>query len=358
MTQPSESRHARDWWHDAGTLPRIAVFLVIIAASWFMLKELAVLLRPLLLAILFCYVILPLHKRIHKGRSETATIALMAGGVLGVCAVLGILVYGSILEFNEQLPRLSKRAEEWTQRLKGWSDESLPPWLSRGVDDAIRAETQGAQVVKDAGKSMLSIAADVLIEAVIVGLYVIFLLIEARRLSRRLENGFSTEQSKSIAATLQRINVSIASYLKAKVRSSFILAAPAMLILIVFGVKFAVIWGLLTFFCNFIPYVGTVVGCGSPLIFSFLDLPMGWQPFAVASLLIAVHAASSALVEPTILGRAVGLSPLVILISLTLWGLCWGLVGMFLAVPLTVTLKIVFANLEATKGIAQLLGDD
>lgn len=357
MAQQDQRTTSTDWWRDAGTLPQVAVFLVIIAASWFMLKELAVLLRPLLLAILLCYVILPLHKRLHQGRSELKTIVMMTGGVLVICTILGILVYGSILEFNDQLPRLTQRGQEWSQRVKGWSDESLPSWMNRGVDDAIRAEAQGAQLLRDASKSLLTTAADVLIEALIVGLYVIFLLIEARRLSLRIEKGFSSEQSQRIAETIQKINASIASYLKAKVRASLILAAPATLILLVFGVKFAAIWGLLTFFCNFIPYVGTVVGCGSPLIFSFLDLPMGWQPFAVAILLIGVHAASSAFVEPNIIGNAVGLSPLVILISLTFWGLCWGLVGMFLAVPLTVTLKIIFANLEATKGIAQLLGD-
>ncbi len=358
MGQPSEPKSFRDWWSNAGTLPQIAVFLVIIAASWFMLKELAVLLRPLLLAILLCYVILPLHKRIHEGRSETTTIVIMAGSVLALGAVVGILVYGSIVEFNEVLPRLTKRAEEWSRRLKAWSDESLPPWLNRGVDDAIRAETQGAQLLKEAGKSLLTITADVLIEALIVGLYVLFLLIEAGRLRKRIEHGFSSEQSKRIADTVHKINEGIACYLKAKVRASFILAAPVTLILFLFGVKFAIIWGVLTFLCNFIPYVGTVVGCGSPLLFSFLDLPMGWQPFAVATLLIAVHAVSATLVEPTMIGKAVGLSPLVILISLTLWGLCWGLVGMFVAVPLTVTLKIILSNLEATKGMAQLLGDD
>src|SRR5687768_11576034 len=114
MSQSRDSKHQRDWWHDAGTLPQIAVFLVIIAASWFMLKELAVLLRPLLLAILLCYVILPLHKRIHQGRSEIKTIVLMTGGVLVVCTILGIIVYGSIVEFNEQLPRLTQRSQEWS----------------------------------------------------------------------------------------------------------------------------------------------------------------------------------------------------------------------------------------------------
>ena len=358
MAQSGETKSVSDWWRDAGTLPQIAVFVVIGAASWFMLKELAVLLRPLLLAILLCYVILPLHKRIHQGRSEIKTIAIMAGSVLAIGTILSIVVYGSVIQFNDELPRLTKKSDEWGSRLKAWSDDSLPPILNRSVNDAVRAEAKGAQQLSNAGKSLLTFVADVMIEAAIVGLYVLFLLIEARRLSKRVENGFSSEQSKRIAETMQKINSSIANYLKAKVRASLILAVPATLILITFGVKFAVIWGLLTFFCNFIPYVGTAIGCGAPLIFGFLDLPMGWEPFAVAILLICVHAASASFVEPTMIGKAVGLSPLVILISLTFWGLCWGVVGMFLAVPLTVTLKIVLSNLEATKGIAQLLGDD
>lgn len=357
MAQSSEPRKTRDWWSEAGTLPQIAVFLVIIAASWFMLKELAVLLRPLLLAILLCYVILPLHSRIHKGRSETTTIFLMAIGVLGLFAFLTVVIYGSVIEFNESLPAMTKRVEELTNSFRSWSEHSLPPWLNHGIDDAIRAESQGAQLLQAAGKSFVVNAANVLIEALIVGLYVIFLLIEARRLRKRVEQGFSTEQAKRIAQTMQTINESIASYLKAKVRSSLILAVPASLVLILFGVKFAVIWGVLTFCFNFIPYVGTAFGCGLPLLFSFLDLPWGWQPFAVAILLIAIHASSAAFVEPMIIGKAVGLSPLVILISLTFWGLCWGIVGMFLAVPLTVTMKIILSNLQATKGIAQLLGD-
>ena len=157
---------------------------------------------------------------------------------------------------------------------------------------------------------------------------------------------------------MQTINDGIANYLKAKVRSSLILAVPVTVMLFAFDVKFAILWGLLTFVCNFIPYVGSFIACGSPIIFGFLDLPLGWQPLVLALLLLSCHIASASFVEPTLIGKAVGLSPLIILMSLTFWGLCWGLVGMFLAVPLTVAAKIVLANIETTKGVAALLGDD
>jgi predicted PurR-regulated permease PerM len=104
--------------------------------------------------------------------------------------------------------------------------------------------------------------------------------------------------------------------------------------------------------------VGSIIACRSPIVFAFLDLPPVWQPLVVAILPIGCRIASASFVEPTLIGKAVGLCPLVILMSLTFWGLCWGLVGMVRAAPLTVALKIVLANIETTRGSAAQLGDD
>jgi len=146
--------------------------------------------------------------------------------------------------------------------------------------------------------------------------------------------------------------------MRAKVKTSLILAVPVGILLGVFGVKFALAWTLLTFCCNFIPYVGSVIAFSLPTLFAFLDLPFGWQPFALAGGLICCHIGTASFVEPQLIGKAVGLSPLVVLLSLTFWGICWGIVGMFLAVPLTVTMVIIMDNLEQTRPLAKLLGDE
>lgn len=359
MNEPTELRHpGHGWWTQAGTLTQVAVFLVIVTASWFMLKELAVLLRPLLLATLLCYIILPLHSRIHQGYSGAKTIAIMVIGTISIVTALGLIVYGGLISLSEELPRLAHRAQEFAVQSQEWSHVNLPPWVSRHVDDLLRAESKGAQSAENIGGVVLAYAANILLETVVVGLYVVFLLLEARRLRYRVQSGFDSGQSKSILYTIRTINDGIANYLKAKVKTSAILATPVTVILLLSGVKFSAIWGLLTFLANFIPYVGTIIGLGSPLIFTFLDLPFGWLPFVVALLLIACHATSASFVEPQMIGRAVGLSPLIVLICLTFWGLCWGIVGMLLAVPLTVTIKIILANIETTKPLAVLLGDD
>jgi AI-2 transport protein TqsA len=345
------------WWSQAGTLPRLAVFLVIFAVAWYMLKELAPLLRPLLLATLLCYVILPIHKRLHRVHSATATIVIMAAGGVAIIIMLGLLIYSSALEFSDDLPRLSSRAQQITQDFQDWSDHNLPDMLSHAVKDALKVESRGAERISEVGQAILRHAADIFVEMLVVGLYVIFLLFEAKRLGRRLVTSVESEYSQRVRLTVNTINKGISNYLRAKALSSLILALPVTVAFHLFGLKFATLWGLLTFFCNYIPYVGSLIAGGGPILFAFLDLPFGPAPFAVAGMVVLWHSVSASFIEPPLLGNAVGLSPLVILLSLTFWGLCWGLVGMFLAVPLTVALKIVLSNIEATKALAAMLGD-
>jgi AI-2 transport protein TqsA len=147
-------------------------------------------------------------------------------------------------------------------------------------------------------------------------------------------------------------------YLKAKVKSSLLLAIPVGLVLWVLGVKFALLWGVLTFLCNFIPYIGTVVAYSLPVAFAFVWFGARWEAVTAAVLLLVCHVASASIIEPFLIGNAVGVSPLVILGSLAFWGLLWGIPGMFLAVPLTAVAILVMANFAQTRPIAKLLQDE
>ena len=358
MQPNDQSIDPGSWWSRAGTLPRLAIFLLISATSWFLLKELAPLLRPLLTAMLLCYIILPIHKRLHQRRSQTATILIISGGAILIIATVGLILHSNVIELNDDLPRLTQRAQQLYLRVHTWGDENLPNWLNRWIDDAVSIESKGVQELPELGKRIVTHAASIFLEMLVVGLYVIFILFEAKRLGNRVQTSFAVESAERIRETVERINIGISSYMRAKVLSSLLLALPITILLLLFQVKFAAAFGLLTFLCNFIPYVGSIVAGGSPIIFAFLDLPFGWQPLAVAIAIFLWHTTSATIIEPMLLGNAVGLSPLVILISLTFWGLCWGIVGMLLAIPLTVALKIAFTNVDATKGIAELLGND
>jgi AI-2 transport protein TqsA len=134
-----------------------------------------------------------------------------------------------------------------------------------------------------------------------------------------------------------------------------VLAVPVGIILALLGVKFSLLWAVLTFMCNFIPYIGPIVAYGTPVTFAFLWFGVAWQPITAAALLLACHIASAVVIEPTMIGKAMGLSPLVLLAALAFWGLLWGIPGMFLAVPLTVVTIIVLDHFSSTRSVARLL---
>ena len=158
--------------------------------------------------------------------------------------------------------------------------------------------------------------------------------------------------------TIAGINRGIAGYLSAKVKASLILAVPVFVVLVVFRTPLALVWAVFTFFCNFVPYLGSVAGYGLPTLFVLVKFGFGWEWITVAILLLAIHLTSASVVEPAVIGRAVGLSPVVILFALAFWGYCWGLTGMLLAVPLTVMLKIVCEFMDATRPLARLVSDE
>src|SRR5262249_47864777 len=156
-------------------------------------------------------------------------------------------------------------------------------------------------------------ATDALAEAVLVGIYLVFLLVEAGRLPRRLQAAYRGKQLEQILAVVENVNDAIARYLRAKVLSSVVLALPATVVLWIFGVKFALMWGVLTFLFNFIPYLGSVITCSGPVVLAFLQMDSPERAGMVAVFLLVCHLLSAYAIEPSMIGKAVGLSPLIVL---------------------------------------------
>ena len=372
----TESRSGRKWT-DPDTLRTAAYAVGIVAASWWLLGQLAVVLRPLLLAAFLGYVLLPYYSRLRSRLPAPIAIGLLAGTTAAVLAGLALAVYASLLGLSEELPRLKARSVELVSSVTEFADRQTR-WVTGGLGEigmgepppaesadvsprpkpARRQQEYLADQAADVVRSAVNSAAGALLEAAAVGLYLLFLLLGAEKLPGRVRAAYPPARAENILHVAGRINSAIVSYLKAKLKSSLLLALPVWIVLAVFGVKFSFLWAVLTFLCNFIPYVGSVVAYALPVAFAFLQLDLGYKPVTVAVLVLVCHVLMATVAEPMIIGRAVGLSPLVILAALSLWGLLWGLPGMFLAVPLTVVLKIVFEHLDATRPVARLLSGE
>jgi AI-2 transport protein TqsA len=340
-------------WVGRFTVRTAATWVILVAGSWWLLGELSAVLRPLLVAVFLGYVLLPYYSRLRRTVPAPVAVTLIAGAAAAILVSLALAVYASLLGLADEL-------DFWQARLTGLLKKATEfvaglPYVGPAVGSGPVPEDELAQRVATVTYRVVNVAGSILVEAATAGLFLLFLLLESAHFPTRVRAAYPPEQAEHILDVFGRINAAIISYLKAKVLSSLCLAVPVGVVLTAFGVRFALLWTVLTFLCNFIPYIGSVVAYALPVAFAFLQYDFGWRPATVAGLLLAVHVGSATVAEPMILGRVVGLSPLVILAALSVWGLLWGVPGMFLAVPLTVVVKIVCENIEATRPVARLL---
>ncbi len=203
------------------------------------------------------------------------------------------------------------------------------------------------------------IAADLASNMGLILLYTVFVLIEHRFFPAKLRAFCQTEERRQNAlALLNKITGQLQSYVWMKTAFSILTALCSYIVLILMGVDFPGFFAILIFVLNFIPAIGSIVATFFPCLIAFLQFDT-LVPFAIVTVsLILIQFLFGSIVEPKVMGRSFQLSGLVIVLSLAVWGSIWGILGMFLSVPILMATNIVLANFEATRGIAILLSMD
>jgi predicted PurR-regulated permease PerM len=193
----------------------------------------------------------------------------------------------------------------------------------------------------------------------LVMLYVAFLMLEQSSFQRKLGALFTDPlRTASLRQSLLEIERRIEGYLWIKTLVSLLTAVLCYAVLATVGVDFASFWALLIFLFNFIPSIGSLFAVLLPTLLTLLQFGDIGIFLLVLACLSLIQAVLGNLVEPRLMGRTLNLSPLVIILSLTLWGSIWGVAGMFLCVPLTALLAIVLSKFEPTRPVAILLSSD
>jgi predicted PurR-regulated permease PerM len=195
--------------------------------------------------------------------------------------------------------------------------------------------------------------------AVLIALYVSFLFVEQHYSRQKLLALFPQKGPRQLVNNIStHIVKDTQTYLGLKTLMSLFTATTSWIIMKWVGLDFAEFWGLLIFFLNFIPNIGAMIATAFPALIALVQFE-SWFPFImVSSGIIAIQFVVGNFVEPRFLGKSLNLSGLVILFALALWGAVWGVLGMFLSVPITVMMMIIFAHFEATRPIAILLSQD
>lgn len=187
----------------------------------------------------------------------------------------------------------------------------------------------------------------------IIIVYLLFLLLEQRTFNAKIK-ALVTQRSeqKDVFSLIERINRDIRTYIGIKVITSAATGLLSYLVLRAVGVDFASFWAVLIFLLNFIPTIGSIIATAFPSILALVQFE-SFQPFFVTvAVLTSIQFCIGSLIEPRLMGTSLNLSPIVILLSLGLWGSIWGIAGMFLCVPITVIIMIICAYFPESRPIA------
>ncbi|MEO0446287.1 MAG: AI-2E family transporter [Verrucomicrobiota bacterium] len=177
----------------------------------------------------------------------------------------------------------------------------------------------------------------------------IFFLAEAQQFAGKIER--MVEARGPNFRRFSRAGRELQQYLGIKTLASLATGVLAGLVCVLFGVEFALLWALIAFFFNFVPTVGSLVAAIPPILVAMLQLGF-WPSVLIAICYLAINLVIGTFVEPTMLGHEFGISTVVVIISVLFWGWLWGPVGMFLAVPLTMVLKMMLEGSDDFRWLA------
>ncbi len=190
-------------------------------------------------------------------------------------------------------------------------------------------------------------------------LYIAFMLVERGRIFRKIDLVSDDDHGRRLVnETIGDVGAMVREYITVKTLSNLVTASLSYVIMRLVGVDFAGFWALLIFALNFIPIIGAISAISAPVLLSLVQPDGGPQKALLALVfLVGVEQTMSSIIEPRLIGRTLNLSPLVILLSLAVWGAIWGFAGLLLAVPITVTVMIVLTQFPDTRWVAILLSD-
>ena len=329
---------------------KVALGLIVLFVAGVVLKLARPVLIPFILAVFLSYIIDPALTWLTRCRCPKPAATLIVLGLMFVTLYLfGVLAYSSGKAFVAELPKYQGRLSELSRFL----EHGIGPFkvdLSAAVA-GLDFDKAGAFLLNAIGPFFGLVG-----KLLLVFLFLVFIVAGRGRGTAKLAKALGGERASRVSAILRSIDIQIRKYLVIKTAVSLANGLMVWIVLLLFGVDFAALFGLLAFFLNFIPNIGSLFATILRVGFAFFQFGNFWTPFWILVVTDGLDMILGNIVEPRITGKGLGLSPLLIFFSLLFWGWLWGIPGMILSVPLTAVIKIVCQNVPALRPVAVLMG--
>ncbi len=329
---------------------KAAIAVVVLFVVGVVLKLARPLLIPFILAVFLSYIIDPVLTFLTGCRCPRPAAVLFVLALMFVLSYLaGALVYSSGKSLAAELPKYQQRLGDLARLL----ENGVGPFKLNlsSVLEKLDFGKIGAVILSAIGPFF-----EFLGRLLLVFLFLVFIVLGRGRGAMKVQKALGAGRAGQVGTAFESINGQVRKYLVIKTVMSLANGLEVWLVLALFGVDFAALFGFLAFVLNFIPSIGSLTAMALRVGFAFFQFGTFWTPFWVLVITAGLDGVLGNFIEPRIMGKGLGLSPLLIFFSLLFWGWLWGIPGMILSVPLTAVIKIVCQNTRALRPVAVLMG--
>ncbi|MFV0346163.1 MAG: AI-2E family transporter [Bacteroidales bacterium] len=276
-------------------------------------------------------------------------VLLLIGTVIGTTLTQSIsnLIGEFPKRYNDNINTMALTIAEKISHIRGVDKEDVFQRISKSEQIFKYVESLANTIYAFAGNVVLII------------IYLVFLVIEYFAFPVKMKAMFPNRKEFAEAnSIIKQIGSVTQTYITLKTSVSLLTAVVSYLLLIIIGVDFAVFWAFLIFLFNYIPSIGSIIATVFPSLMALIQFE-SFNKFIIVLVGVgAVQMIVGNYIEPRITGDRLNISPLVVMLSLALFGALWGIMGMFLCVPLTVIIILILAQFEDTQKIAMLLSSN
>ena len=322
----------------------------------FILIQTKNLLIPFILALIIWYIIREVKNLLRRNKFIKNRFPLWLQN--GLVFVLIFMVIGGIAEL------LSSSIQSFAAILPAYEanvqkiNKSILDTFNFDVWESLRSYS-GTVDFSSTVQPILNSLTSILGDGFMIIIYCVFLLLEESVFRKKFEMIFSSEgKFEEAKAITDKIDNSFSNYISLKSLVSLLTAGLSFIVLLIIGVDVPILWAFIIFLLNYIPSIGSLIATAFPAIVAMLQFGEVMPGIYVLAGVGAIQILVGNVIEPKVMGDSLNISPLVVIISLIIWGAIWGVLGMVLSVPITVMLIIILAQFPATRNIAIMLSSN
>jgi AI-2 transport protein TqsA len=333
---------------DRNKISFIFMGILVLVAVGVVLKYAGAAILPLIIAWLFSFLLGPVVN-FMTDRKVPATLAVFIVLIflVGVIYLSGTFLYTRISAFYEAYPKYQARMTELIATLASQFNLGSDPLADINWGQNIY------RFLATLSQSIFAFAS----KLILVVIFLFFILLGKPFFKYKILKSFSHDNANQLSQITYSITGQIRRYLSWQFLISFCTGCLVWLALTLIGVDFAVTWGALAFFLNFIPTVGSIASSIPPILLALIQFyPSFWPGVITFFALLTIQLSIGNGIAPKVLGDQLNLSPVVILLALLFWGWLWGIVGALLSIPITAAIKIVCENIEPLQPISVMMG--